>query len=155
MSLICTMQVAFCQSVTKPLKITFFRCIEVEVEADVIKTSLVSQVNHIEVMNRQYKIVEGNAKLVKMGEYDIVEFHDEADVKVQVVVSDSKYGCDTAYLKCKAGTQSIDVSSKFYMNRDEWYRVTKKFSVPISKRPYMAYVERDDKLPNVLIIGDF
>ncbi len=145
--------VASAQTQPKALKITSFKTVEVEVEDDLFKTSLVTLVNDISVTDRSYSIVDGEATISRIGKYDVVEFRDDQNVKVQVVVSDAELGCDTATLTCRAQKPTLNVSKKYYLSQDEWTTVTTTIAKPISKNPAMAFAANDPKLPNVLIIG--
>ncbi len=135
------------------LKITSFKTVEVEVEDDLFKTSLLTLVNDISVSARDYVVMEGAATISKIGSYDVVEFKDNNPVKVRVIVSDAELGCDTAYVTCRAEKPSLDVSKKYYLSAEEWSTVTTTIAKPISKNPAMAFAENNPQLPNVLIIG--
>ncbi len=152
-SLIFSIFIGHSQTAQKPLKITSFKAVDVEVEDDLFKRSLVTLVNEISVTNREYTIIEGEASISKIGKYDVVEFKDNSPVKVRVVVADPQLGCDTAYLRCQAETPTIDVSKKYYLCQKEWSTVTTTIAKPISKNPAMAFAENNPSLPNVLIIG--
>ncbi len=143
---------AICQT-KKAVKITSFKVVQMEVEDDLYKPTLVALVNNIAVSNKQYEIVEGRGQITKIGKYDVVEYGDDKNVKIRVIASDDKLGCDTAYVVSRADIQKLNVSTKFYLDQTEWTSAVRKFCGPRMKQPAMAFVESKPELPNVLIIG--
>ncbi len=97
-ALFLSLQIAEGQQNAKPLKITSCKVVEMEVEVDLIKPTIITIVNNLQATSRKYKIVEGNGLITKIGKFDVVEYKDNKPVKIQVIVEDKKLGCDTAYV---------------------------------------------------------
>lgn len=135
------------------LKITSFAAFEMEVEDDIFMTSLITTTNNLDVTNRHYTVVAGDDEILRVKGYDVVKFNGDDKVKVRAVVGDDKTGRDTSYLVCSQDSRKMDVSTKYYLNEQEWESVKSKIAPQISKRPPMAFVKSNPALPNLLVIG--
>ncbi|MFI3267120.1 MAG: SGNH/GDSL hydrolase family protein [Rikenellaceae bacterium] len=133
---------------TKTFKIKSFKAEKIEIEADVELTTLVTEMNDTyKKLNLEYSIVSGEGEIKKYDNLDILEIKGPSDVKIQVIATAKKNLCDTAYLICKAMT---DTSLDFYTNKEEWEKLRGKKFLGAA----FDFVEAKSELSNVLIIGN-
>ncbi len=138
---------------SQPFKITSFKVVEMEVEDDLLKPTLVTLTNDISAENREYTLVEGRGQITKIGKHSVVEYQDTSSLKIRAVVWGDKQQRDTSYLTCRADDNKLNISSTFYLYKQEWTTATRTLCRPIMNRPAMLFTENKPQCPNVLIIG--
>ncbi len=130
-----------------PLKVSSFMVKEISPEADVVLATLKTVHNgDPEKVKLRYILSDKRAKVVKYGDYDVVDMGDALTANITVVASDGVSEARSMFIYTRT-----DMSIPgYYKDEAKWRSVVSKSF--ISREPF-KFVEADPSLPDVLIIG--
>ncbi len=132
----------------EPLKVLSFRTEVISPEADVELVTL--QVRHNadpEVVTLSYTTSDKEVTISRYEQYDIVNMGSAASATITVTLSDGISTARSTWLH----TRNDLYTEGYYKDRELWEIVAKPF---LKRGEPFRFVEADDSLPDVLIIGN-
>lgn len=114
------------------------------VTQNIVKALVLNEPEDIEYT---YQVVSGNASLEPLEKSAILNIQSRGPLEIQLVISNGQEIYDSKSIKYIDEALSAD---NLYKDRASWQQATGR----LSKHPSFAFQQNNDKLPNVLIIGD-